>query len=151
MNYLSRYVWLQYFLINNHQTTTNTMTTDTTTTTTQTTTTRKSPDDEEEPKRRQTRVVWAIGVFSSSFFVVFLILTYVLLYFQDIIYVLQDWEGVGGRWRRDRAQTTPDTRRLGYRCVFFSFFVVFLILTVFTGYNLCSTRLGGCWRVTTMR
>ena len=25
-------------------------------------------DDEIEPKRRQTRVVWAIGVFSSSFF-----------------------------------------------------------------------------------
>ena len=37
---------------------------------------------------------------------------------------------------------------------FFSFLVVFLILTVFTvftGYNLCSTRLGGCWRVMTMR
>ena len=151
MNYLSRYVWLQYFLINNYQTTTNTMTTDTTTTTTQMTTTRKSLDNEEEPKRHQTRIVWAIGVFSSSFFVVFLILTYVLLYFQDIIYVLQDWEGVGGRWWRDRAQTTPDMRRLGYRCVFFSFFVVFLTLTVFTGYNLRSTRLGGCWRVTTMR
>ena len=47
----------------------------------------------------------------------------------------------------------PDACRLGYRCVFFSFFVVFLILTVFTvftGYNLCSTRLGGCWKATTM-
>ena len=31
--------------------------------------------------------------------------------------------------RRGRAQTTPDARRLGYRCVFFPFFVVFLILT----------------------
>ena len=56
------------------------------------------------------------------FFIVFLILTYVLLYFQDIIYVLHDWEGVGGWQRWDRAQMTPDTRRLGYRCVFFFFF-----------------------------
>ena len=57
------------------------------------TTTRKSPDDKEEPKQCQTHIVWAIGVFFSSFFVVFLIFTYVLLYFQDIIYVLHDWVG----------------------------------------------------------
>ena len=31
--------------------------------------------------------------------------------------------------QRGRAQMTPDARRLGYRCVFSSFFIVFLILT----------------------
>ena len=57
-------------------------------------------DDEIEPRRRQMHIVWAIGVFFSSFFIVFLIFT---------------------------------------------------VFTVFTGYNLHSTRLGGCWRVSTTR
>ena len=142
MNYLSRYVWLQYFLINNHQTTTNTMTTDTTTTTTWTTTTRKSPDNEEEPKRRQTRIIWAI---SESFllFFVFLILTDVLLNIQVIIYILHDVESLGRRQQRQRAQTTPDACRLGHKWVYFFFFVFFYTNRYFsecTGYNLHSTR-----------
>jgi hypothetical protein len=103
-------------------------------------------NDEKEPKRCQTRVVWAIGeVF--FLFLRFSILTTGLLYIKVIIYMIHDGMGVGWLQRRQRAQTTPDARCLGHRCVFFFFFFVFLYTNIsfiiHTGYNLRNTRQDG--------
>ena len=95
--------------------------------------------DEKEPKWRKTRVVWAIREFSF--------LTNFLLYVQAIIYAIHNMEGVG-RWRRrERAQTTPDVRRLGHRWMIFFHLHVFFYTNkcfiIYTGYNLWNTQRDG--------
>ena len=81
-----------------------------------------------------------VAVHFLFFFFVFFILTTVLLYICVISYIIHHGVGVGRRRRRERAQTTPDVRRLGHRCVFFPLFLRFYILTTVLLFPVPSVR-----------
>jgi hypothetical protein len=65
------------------------------------------------------------------FFFVFFYPNKCLLCKQVVNYIMHDMESDGQRQRRQRAQTTPDARRLGHRCVFFFHFLWFLYILTY--------------------
>jgi hypothetical protein len=65
------------------------------------------------------------------------------MHLKVVICTIRDMEKDRGQRRRERAQTTRETRRLGPLWVFFYFIRVFLILNVMYRYHWCSKGMEG--------